>query len=393
MQRHFPYIAIIFILSLALSLSACGGTETSPPPTNTPYPTQPPPTNEPVVEPTEAPPEPDGDMFVEPDDDEAADVPPPTTFLPGGLQRITPTNVMNLAVIATLQDGGSSVAAFSPDGRWLAVGTFTPVSVMLYDLATGQARTLVGHDDPRSMYYLEFFTDSTLLVSGAMSWSDGVDSLILWDVASGTSVGSFEGYPGAFSHDWSKMAISTNPDRENDTLILFDVVTSEELGTIETETEILGVDFSPDDTILATRLREPFRTPITLWDVESLSVVRTLYDWHYFTFSPDDWVAAIIDDGSQDQGELKVFNMEDMSDNVVLSDETDSLFYTLPAFSPDGSLVVASFGDHLNVWSTDTWELVARLPVPERSGVAFSADGTLMATFSHHNPVMLWAVP
>ena len=76
MQRHFPYIAIIFILSLALSLSACGGTETSPPPTNTPYPTQPPPTNEPVVEPTEAPPEPDGDMFVEPDDDEAADVPP-----------------------------------------------------------------------------------------------------------------------------------------------------------------------------------------------------------------------------------------------------------------------------------------------------------------------------
>ena len=394
MQRKFPHIAIILILSLSLCLSACGGTETPPPPTNTPMPTQPPPTEAVVAEPTDAPPEPDGEMFVEPNEGEAADAPPPTTFLPAGLQPINPGNVMDLEVIATLQDSGSSAAAFSPDGRWLAAGTFGDVSVMVYDLASGQlAHTLRGHTDPRSLYYLAFFTDGSLLVSGAMSWSDGVDSLILWDVANGTSVGSFEGWPGAFSHDWRVMAISTNPERENDTLTLFDVVTSEELGTITTETEILGVAFTPDDTLLATRLREPFRTPITLWDVESLREVRTFYDWHYFTFSPDGWVAAIIDDGgSQDDGELKVFNMEDMSDNVVLSDGADAFFYTLPAFSADGSIVVASFGDHLNFWDTETWELIARLPVPEKSGLAFSADGTLMATFSHHSPVSLWAV-
>lgn len=392
MRRKFPFIPIILILSLTLSLSACGGTETPPPPppTNTPWPTQPPPTQA-AVEPIQ--PEPGGDLFVEPDAGEAADVPPPTAFLPSGLPRITPTNLSKLAVIATLQDGGSSAAAFSPDGRWLAAGTFGDVSVMLYDLASGQARTLVGHVDPRSMYYLEFFIDGTLLVSGAMSWTDGADSLILWDVASGTAVGSFDGWPGAFSHDWSMMAISINPERENDTLTLFDIVTGETLGTITTETEILGVTFSPDDALLAARLREPFRTPIALYDVESLSEVRVFYDWHFFTFSPDGWVAAIIDDGgSQDDGELKVFNMQDMSDNVVLSDGADAFFYTLPAFSPDGSLVVASFGDHLNFWDTETWELVARLPLAEKSGLAFSADGTLIATFSQHQPVQLWGV-
>ncbi len=395
MRRHFPHIPIILILSLALFLSACGGTETPPPPTNTAIPTQPPPTDEAAAEPTDAPPEPDDDMFVEPDEADTDDVPPPMSFLPTDLLRIMPTNVMGLEVIATLQDTGSSVAAFSPDGRWLAAGTFGDVSVMVYDLASGQlAYTLRGHVDPRSLYYLEFFTDGSLLVSGAMSWSDGVDSLILWDLDSGTSVGTFEGWPGAFSHDWSKMAISTNPDRENDTLTLFDIVTTETLGTIETETEILGVTFSPDDTLLATRLREPFRTPIALWDVESLTEVRVLYDWHYFTFSPNGWLAAIIHDGgSQDDGELKVFKMDDMTENVVLGGGADAFFYTLPAFSPDGRMLAASFGDELRVYDTENWEEVARLPIAEKSGAAFSADGTLLATFSHNNPVTLWAVP
>ena len=75
-----------------------------------------------------------------------------------------------------------------------------------------------------------------------------------------------------------------------------------------------------------------------------------------------------------------------------MSDDVDSLWYTYPAFSPDGELLAASFGDHVILWDTQSWEELVSLPVSARTGMLFSPDGRLLATSSQSGDIQLWGV-
>jgi WD40 repeat protein len=277
----------------------------------------------------------------------------------------------------------------------LATGTFGEGEVIVWDLATGEAiHTLKGHVDPRVLNYLAFSSDGRTLISGAQGWDVKDNSMILWDVVSGTQVRKFDGGPGALTRDWSTLAISTTGGFDEDTLTFFNMDTGEEMGTIDTDNEILGVSFSHDDQLLATRLRETWQSPIILWDVETLVEVRWLYDWQFFTFSPSSSsIAAIIDDeGDRDEGELKIFDMGDFLDNQTLAIGADAIWYMPPTFSPDERILVASFNRYLRVWETGGWEELAVLMIPQRSGTAFSPDGRILVVFSHDYAVQLWGV-
>ncbi|NIS81627.1 MAG: hypothetical protein GTO14_15800 [Anaerolineales bacterium] len=381
-------IIITIVVGLASFMTSCTGAETqlaTDPPTSLPQSTS---TSIPSI-PTST----------RAEDIEPTALPTPTAepipFLPAGMSAITPDNAANLQRITTLAVTGVSVVAFSPDGRLLATGTFGEGAVILWDLTTGElVHTLKGHVNPRVLYYLAFSPDGRRLISGALGWEESNDNMILWDVISGERVRTYDGHPGALSHDWRSLAISTTGGREGDTLTFFNFDLGDEKYAIATETEILGVTFSPDDLLLATRLRETWRSPIVLWDLKTLREVRWLYDWHFFTFSPNgNSIAAIIDDGGErDIGELKIFNMEDWSDNQVLAGGADALWYLPPTFSPEGRILTASFSSHLRVWDTENWEELNRLTIPEKSGTAFSPDGRILVTFSHNHAVQLWGI-
>jgi WD40 repeat protein len=311
------------------------------------------------------------------------------------LSVITPDNAARLIHFANLTGPGAGVVAFSPDGRYLAAGTFREKTVIVWDLATGEAiHTLKGHPDANIIICLEFSPDGHTLISGATGWGDENDNMILWDVASGEQLQIFHGIPGALTQDWGTLAISTTGGEKADTLTFFNLATNEELGMIATDNEILDVSFSHDDQILATRLRETWSSPIIFWDAESLREVRWLYDWHYFTFSPSgSHIAAIIDDGGDlNNGELKVFNMDDFSDFQTLANGADAYWYMPPTFSPDERILVASFDRFLRLWETGNWEEIAVPIIPERSGTAFSPDGRILVVFSQHYAVQLWGV-
>jgi WD40 repeat protein len=284
--------------------------------------------------------------------------------------------------------------AFSPDGRLLATGVFGEGTVIVWDLATGEAiLTLKGHVDSR-VYYLDFSPDGRTLISGAQGYGESNDAMILWDVISGKQVRTFDGAPGALSRDWRSLAISTTGGREEDILTFFNMETGEEIGTIATYSEILGVSFSHDDRLLATRLRKTWESPFIFWDVESLREVRWLFDWQFFTFSPTgSSIAAILyDEDDQYKGELKIFNLDDWTDHRVLTNGADAYWYMPPTFSPDGRILMASFGDHVRVWETEDWEELNRLTLPEKSGTAFSPDGRILVIFSYNFQVQLWGV-
>jgi len=102
--------------------------------------------------------------------------------------------------VRTLGFGDVKSVVFSPDGRYLAVGTFGGSSVQLIDTSSWQViRTFEGHTDlVRSVV---FSPDGKLLASG----SDD-KTIRLWDVATGREVRTLDGHP------WGVTSVAFSPD-------------------------------------------------------------------------------------------------------------------------------------------------------------------------------------
>jgi uncharacterized protein with WD repeat len=71
---------------------------------------------------------------------------------------------------------------------------------------------------------------------------------------------------------------------------------------------------------------------------------------------------------------------------------SDSLWYTYPAFSPNGQLLAASIDDKIIFWETQDWKKLGSIPTSNPTGLTFSSDGRLLTTYTHSVPVQLWGV-
>jgi WD40 repeat protein len=131
----------------------------------------------------------------------------------------------------------------------------------------------------------------------------------------------------------------------------------------------------------------------TFWDLEKGIEERTLYDWQNFTFSPDGrFIGAILDTGGGDAGPLKVFDPITWKGIKEMNVQTSGLWFTPPAFSPNGELLAAYTPDGILLWETDTWKLLNTLPVDQPAGMAFSPEGHYLLTFTQHEPPQIWGV-
>jgi WD40 repeat protein len=131
-------------------------------------------------------------------------------------------------------------AAFSPDGQWLATGSDT---VRLWDVKTGEAKVLTGHDLP--VLDLAFFKLNRLV-------SGGRDKrLIVWNLSSGTS-SVFVGHPSQIT------AVAAAPEGHRiasagwdsalsiSTVRLWDIDTHESRALDGNTGEVTTLTFSPD---------------------------------------------------------------------------------------------------------------------------------------------------
>jgi WD40 repeat protein len=286
--------------------------------------------------------------------------------------------------------------AFSPDGKILATAGADKV-IFLWDTETYRPiGKLEGHGD--LVKSIAFSPDGRSLASG----SDDT-TVILWDVETQRPQGlAFVGHEDlvngvAFSPDGRTLASASR----DTTIRLWDIETRQSTVLAGHEDLALSVAFSPDGRTLASASSD---NTVRLWDVETTSPIGDPLTGHTSSvlsvaFSPD---GSLLASGSRDTT-IRLWSLARSSagDISAVQPLTDPLTahtdrVASVAFSPDGSILASgSWDNSLVLWNTRTWEQMGN-PLKGHTnlvrGIAFSPDGQVLASGASDDIAILWDI-
>jgi WD40 repeat protein len=229
--------------------------------------------------------------------------------------------------------------AYSPDGKWLASGSFQEVK--LWDAQTGELkRTLTGFSE--RVVALAFSGNGKILATGGGApTQDG--ELKLFDVESGkllhdikNNVHSDTVFSVAFSPD-DKTIVSGGADKFVKT---FEVASGKFLKSFEGHTHhVMGVGWSSDGKLLASAGAD---NVVKLWDYEKGEQVRTIN-------AATKQLTALVFQAKKNEflttsGDAQV-RMWNVNGNNVRNFNAGSDFLYCVAVSADGALVAAGAQD------------------------------------------------
>ncbi|HLW78448.1 MAG TPA: c-type cytochrome domain-containing protein [Terriglobia bacterium] len=278
--------------------------------------------------------------------------------------------------------------AYSPDGKWLAVGGYK--EVRLLDAATGKlAAALGGHAD--LVRSVAFSPDGKWLVTGGgLPARSG--EIKIWDVESHQLIRTIAGhkdciYSVAVSHD-GKLIASGSYDK---LVKLWDPSTGAEIRTLKDHIDaVFAVAFSPDGKRLASGAQD--RT-VKIWDIATGQRLFTLSD-------ALDGVTSITYRPSGKQiaaaGYDKQIHVWDITDkggslsNAMIADE-DSILAL--AYTPDGKMLVSTSADRsIRFRDADTLNPVSVLDnQPDWvEAISISPDGKRLAAGRYNGTVSVY---
>jgi serine/threonine protein kinase len=283
-----------------------------------------------------------------------------------------------------------SSVVYSPDGRYLASGSWDD-TIKIWEVATGkELRTFTGHSD--SVESVAYSPDGRYLASGS---DDG--TIKIWEVATGKELRTLTGhfYPVrsvAYSPDGRYLASGSNTP-----IKIWEVATGKELRTLTGHSYfVTSVVYSPDGRYLAASGSS--HNTIRIWEVATGKELRTLTghsNWvNSVVYSPD---GRYLASGSYDNT-IKIWEVATGKELRTLAGHSSRVNSVV--YSPDGRYLAASGGsggilenDTIKIWEVATGREVRTLAGHSSwvKSVVYSPDGRYLAS-AGDNTIQIWRV-
>ena len=275
--------------------------------------------------------------------------------------------------------------------------TFFTLIILVFSIIGSQithAQVVLEHGD--GVLSVAFSpVEDTLLASGSS------DSTVkLWDVETQTNIATLEGHTAAvFSVAFSPNRMLLASGSFDGTVKLWDANAHTNIATLEGHAaEIASVAFSPDGTTLASG---SFDGIVKLWNIATHQNTATFGGYDADILEEGGWITPVSfspNSSTLAYGAITSIQLWDVATEeniatfVVPEDGVISV-----AFSPDGTTLASSSLDSIiQLWDVATGTHTATLPLPSNYFLplpffSFSPDGTLIAA-THDENVGLWDV-